>query len=204
MRLARRIPSTDACLRETLVDEGWKKIREPSNLFMAFLFSLPFVVLNILISFAVIALVEKALADAILGIFSRGTWAFTLRFDYILYAYLLIIFHEIVHLVLIPDFASSMNTFVGIKPWGGFVFTSDKLSKGRFLMISFGPFLALSVIFPIVLALFGVLGGFLVFLAMLNAAASSVDALNALLIFVQVPRHAVIINNGFETYYKVE
>ncbi|MFP4078968.1 MAG: DUF3267 domain-containing protein, partial [Candidatus Izemoplasmataceae bacterium] len=200
----RRIPPTSETIRDTLMGEGWKRIREPSNLFWAFLFSIPFALISPLVSFMVIALVEAEMASALSEMFIEAAWSFTVRFDFIIFTYLLIVFHEVVHLVLIPDFVRSMNTFVGIKPWGGFVFTSDKLSKGRFLMISFGPFLALSVIFPIVLALFGVLGGFLVFLAMLNAAASSVDALNALLIFVQVPRHAVIINNGFETYYKVE
>ncbi len=80
----------------------------------------------------------------------------------------------------------------------------EKMNKGRFLLISLGPFLALSVILPIIPGLSGLLGGFLVFLVFLNATASSVDTLNAFLILTQVPGNAVIVNNGFETYFKVK
>lgn len=204
MRYAKRLPSIDEGLRKAMMSEGWRRIKEPSNLFTALLYSLPFVLFNSVLSFMVIALFDKGMSSDILALLSSGTWTFTIRFDYVLYAYLLILFHEVLHLVLIPDFISSKNTWFGIKPWGGFVFTTEKLSKRRFIMISLGPFLALSLILPVVLALLGIFGGFLAFLVLLNAAASSVDTLNAFLILSQVPKHATIINNGFESYYKVE
>lgn len=136
--------------------------------------------------------------------FALGVWSFTIRFDFIIYVYLLILFHEVFHLILIPNFMQSEGTCFGIKPWGGFDFTTEKLSKRRFLLISLGPFLALSVILPIILGFLGLLHGFLVFLVFLNATASSVDTLNAFLILIQVPKNTIIVNNGFESYYKVK
>ncbi len=204
MKYVKRIPSTDEALRESMLEKGWNKIKEPPNLFTAFLFSIPFILINVLISYLIIALVDKEIAEAITELFAVGEWSFTIRFDFIIYSYLLILFHEVFHLILIPNFMQSENTYFGIKPWGGFVFTTEKLSKGRFLLISLGPFLALSVIMPIILGFLGLLSGFLVFLVFLNAMASSVDTLNAFLILIQVPKSAVIVNNGFESYYKVK
>ena len=42
MKFIKRIPSTDEALRESMLGKGWKKIKEPTNLVTAFLFSIPF------------------------------------------------------------------------------------------------------------------------------------------------------------------
>jgi len=108
----------------------------------------------------------------------------------------------LIHAVLIPSFKKSKNTYFGIRPWGGFVYTTEKLGKSRFLLITLAPFIILSVILPVILGLLNLLNGIVVFLILLNAFASSVDMLNAFLILVQVPNGSTIVNNGFETYYK--
>ncbi len=203
MKYISKIPQADPELREALLAEGWKKIKEPSGLFFAFLLSIPFMMINASICYLTLFLVNPSYSPQMVYdfLFSSDSWSFTIRFDYIIYVYLFIIFHEIIHLLFIPNFYWSEKTYFGIKPWGGFVFTTEKLSKGRFLSITVAPFVVISVLMPILLGLADLLSGFLIFLIFLNALSSSVDILNASLIAIQVPNGRMIVNNGFETYH---
>ena len=202
MKYAKKIPEPDPELREALLTEGWKQMKEPQSLFWAILFSIPFMIINALVCYLILFLVNPSYAHMVYDfLFSGSSWAFTIRFDYIIYVYLFLIAHEFMHLVFVPNFYRSEKTYVGIKPWGGFVFTTEKLSKGRFLLISIAPLVVFSILAPIILGLAGLLSGFLLFLIFLNAFSSSVDILNALLIAIQVPNGSTIVGNGFETYY---
>jgi hypothetical protein len=202
MKYARKIPEPDPGLREALLAEGWGEIKEPDNLFFAFLSAIPFMIINALICYLTLLLVNPYYAQVVYDFLFSGTWYFTIRFDYIIYVYLFVIAHELIHLVFIPNFYRSEKTYIGIKPWGGFVFSTEKLSKGRFLLITAAPFAAFSILAPVILGLADLLNGFLLFLIFLNAFASSVDILNALLTAIQVPNGSTIVNNGFETYYR--
>ncbi len=204
MKYAKKIPPADPELRGSLLDEGWEKIKEAPNLFFAFLLSIPFMIINASICYLILFLVNPSYAQMVYDfLFSSDSWSFMIRFDYILYVYLFIIAHEIIHLLFIPNFYRSEKTYFGIKPWGGFVFTTEKLSKSRFLLVTVAPFVVISILIPIILGLANLLSGFLVFLIFLNAFSSSVDMLNATLIAIQVPNGSMIVNNGFETYYRV-
>jgi hypothetical protein len=46
MKYTKKIPEPDPKLREALLAEGWEKIREPYNLFYAFIFAIPFMIIN--------------------------------------------------------------------------------------------------------------------------------------------------------------
>ena len=202
MKYAKKIPEPDPELREALLTEGWKQMKEPQSLFWAILFSIPFMIINALICYLILFIANPSYAHMVYDfLFSGSSWSFTIRFDYIAYLYLFLIAHELMHLVFIPNFYRSEKTYVGIKPWGGFVFTTEKLSKGRFLLISIAPLVVFSILAPIILGLAGLLSGFLLFLIFLNAFSSSVDSLNAVLIAIQVPNGSTIVGNGFETYY---
>jgi hypothetical protein len=202
MKYVREMPPADPELRGSLLEQGWEKIKEAPNLFFAFLLSIPFIIINALICYLILFLVNPSYAQMVYDfLFSSDSWSFMIRFDYILYVYLFIIAHEIIHLLFIPNFYRSEKTYFGIKPWGGFVFTTEKLSKGRFLLVTVAPFVVISILIPIILGFADLLSGFLVFLILLNAFSSSVDMLNAALIAIQVPSGSNIVNNGFETYY---
>jgi hypothetical protein len=202
MKYINKIPQADPELREALLAEGWKKIREPSSLFIAFLLSIPFMIINALVCWLIIFITNPSYMQIVnVFLFSVSSWSFTIRFDYIIYLYLFILLHEAIHLLFIPSFYRSEKTYFGIKPWGGFVFTTEKLSKGRFLLVTVAPFVVISVLIPFVLGLAGLLSGFMVFLIFINAISSCVDMLNAALIAIQVPNGSIIVNNGFETYY---
>lgn len=81
------------------------------------------------------------------------------------------------------------------------MFTTEKLTKGSFIVISIAPFIFISIILPLFFGLLGLMNWFIFFLVIFNAIASSVDILNLILILLQVPYKSHIINNGFETYY---
>jgi len=202
VRFAKKIPQTDQGLSASLIADGWFRIREAPNIIVAFFFSVPFMFINSLISYLVITQSDKEVASVIRDLFVTGSWTLTIRIDYIIYIYIVIVLHEIVHLLFVPNFYKSDKTYFGIKLWGGFVFTTERISKGRFVIITLAPFLLMSVILPFILGQANMLNGFIVFLIFLNALSSSVDMLNTFLVAIQVPNGSMIINNGFESYYK--
>ncbi|MGV8906228.1 MAG: DUF3267 domain-containing protein, partial [Acetobacterium sp.] len=110
--------------------------------------------------------------------------------------------HEFLHACFIPNVLKSDKIYWGINGFFGFVFTTEKIKKGRFLIISIMPFILLSVILPLILNILGLLNGYIILLCLINAMGSSVDCLNMCLIAIQVPNGSHIMNNGFETYFK--
>jgi hypothetical protein len=197
MKYAKHIPKTDLKLRDGLLNNGWKQIKEPSNLFFAFLFSIPFMLINGLVSNSVFSL----FGHSILQVLPLESFSIQIRLDYLIFTYLIIIFHEIIHLILIPNFLKSENTFFGIKPWGGFVFTQEKIERNRYILISIAPFVIISICMPFIFGILNLLSGITIFLALINALASSIDALTAFLIYLKVPSDGLVVSNGFETYY---
>lgn len=202
MKYSKKISPTDKDLSETLVKDGWKKIKEPKSLVIAICLSLPFMLFNGIACYYVIHFFYKGFDTFFNSFMLKNNVSVSIRFDYVFLMYILIYLHEMIHAILIPNFIKSEKTYYGIRPWGGFVFTTEIISKSRFLLICIAPFIVLSVMLPVILGLFNLLNGVLAFIIMINAFASSVDIFNALLILFQVPNRNLIVNNGFETYYK--
>mgnify|MGYP000855898628 FL=1 len=204
MRFAKDIPPADEGLRRQLLSSGWKRIKEPANLLAATLLSLPFAFMLGAITLAITYGLDPSLY-AFVG--DGRQFSLTIFFDlstllFILAIPLFMALHEGIHAAFIPNALTSDNVFWGINGAFGFVFTTEEIRKGRFLIISVMPYLVLSVILPYILSIVGLLNGYTAFLCLLNAMGSSVDILTAGLVAVQVPNGATIINNGFETYYK--
>ena len=116
--------------------------------------------------------------------------------------YLYVVIHELLHGIMIPNFYKSNKTVWGLNATGGFVFTTEELSKKRFLLIAILPYLVLTVGVSVILGLAGVLNNLVLFLVILNGVGSCVDFLNIALILFQIPNGSKLINNGFETLYK--
>ncbi|MGE7910544.1 DUF3267 domain-containing protein [Lysinibacillus xylanilyticus] len=96
----------------------------------------------------------------------------------------------------------SEKTSVGLTLFGAFVMTEEKISKPRYTFITIAPFIIISVIFPLILSICGLLTTTIKFLIILNSMGSSVDLLNVLLIIKQVPKNATLTSNGANTYWK--
>lgn len=201
MRYARELPKTDKELTVRLLDQGWKRLREPGGLLTAVLLSIPFMILNGVISWFLFLRNHMPL----IIVTSGSTLSVNLDFNIIealLIVLFIVLFHEFCHLVFIPDFIKSEKTYWGIWYMGGFVFTEEELSKSRFIMISLAPFIVISVIIPVILELLGLLNSLISFAAFINALGASVDLLILTIVVFQVPSNVRIKSNGSETFYK--
>ncbi len=204
MKYVRALPSADPAQTMLLLNNGWKKLKEPKNLQRAILLSLPLMFLNgaltLLFVYALHAPLRQLLHSEE-GLFLRLHIGPTLVL-FLLGLYVLALVHELLHASLIPNARRSEKTFWGIKPLYGFVVTEEELSKGRFILLSLFPLLVLSFLLPLVLHLLGLLNGYTILLCLCNATGSGVDCLNAILVAKQVPHGGRLQNNGPETYYR--
>lgn len=204
MKYTKYLPKTDKNLSNQLLTDGWKKIKEPSNLTLATLISIPFMLFCSIIFLGLIFYINPDYKNFFK--FSDSI-SFTIKINlktllFLVGIYLFTLLHELIHAVFIPNALKSDKVYFGVRLLYGFVYTNEKISKFRFIIVSIMPFIILSIIFPILLNTFGLLNNYILFLCLLNALGSSVDFLNIFLILTQVPNKSYLIINGFETYFK--
>jgi hypothetical protein len=199
MKIKFRQPRLNHDLHEKLIDSGWSVLREPISLPSAIFASFPLMALNLLISSAVIGIFSQVtLAE--FG-FKQDTFSITINLTIILGVIFLVIIHEFLHLIFIPNLGRSSSTIFGLTLLGGFVATEEEMRKSRFMLITIAPFIIGSVILPLFLGFLGWLNPQVKLLILLNAMASSVDMLHAILVFIQVPSDVILMNNGPRTYW---
>lgn len=201
MKISRKYPTFDKSVERELLTKSWIALREPKNVWSSILLSLPFMFLNGLITISIVNLFSP-LTFREFGITDNGV-DITFNLFYIVALWLLVVIHEILHLVFIPNFLKSKKTYIGFSWFGGFVLTEEKMSKIRFSIISIAPYTFLSILLPVVLGWLDLLSIPIKILVLLNSLASSVDMLVLFLILVQVPKNAVIVNGGPRTYWKL-
>jgi magnesium-transporting ATPase (P-type) len=204
MKYTKTIPDADENLRKTLISDGWTKLKEPSNLVSATFLSIPFMIINGIISI-IIAFYLYAPIREVLNNSSELNVTFTINLTFLLYIVAMVLFmalHEFIHAAFIPNLLKSDKTYWGLNGLFGFVYTTEKIKKNRYFIISVMPFMLLSVILPFLLNVLGYLNLFTLFLCLLNSMGSCVEFLNMFLIATQVPKGSYIINNGLETYFK--
>ncbi|MDU6878314.1 DUF3267 domain-containing protein [Clostridium tepidum] len=203
MRYTKKMPHTNKELSEKLISQGWTKLKEPNNLAIAILISTPFMIINAFISIFISYYLFHPLKEFLID--DKGfKIQFTIRPSILLYIVIIFLFmtlHEFIHGIFIPNVLKSDKTYWGINAFCGFVFTTEKIKKVRFIIISIMPFILLSIILPFILNVLGLLNWFTVLLCLINSMGSSVDLLNICLVALQVPKGSYIINNGFETYF---
>ena len=204
MRYMKKIPPANKALRNELLLDGWKKLKEPSSVGSATLLAIPFMFLNGFFSLVIAFYLYPPLKELFSNIhgfsIDINVNLFTLTYVVIIFVFMAI--HEFLHACFIPDILKSDKTVWGINGLFGFVYTTEKIKKNRFLVISIMPFIILSVILPFILNALGLLNWFTILLCLINAAGSCVDCLNICIVATQVPNGAYIVNNGFETYFK--
>lgn len=203
MKYIKKLPATDKELSKELVLDGWKKLKEPSNLVMAILLSLPLMIISGIMSMAISIYLYHPLKEFL----SKDTFSINIKINLItvVYIIILIIFmavHEFIHAFCIPNGLKSEKVYWGINSLFAFVYTTEKIKKNRYLVITIMPFILLSILLPFILKIVGLLNGFTIFLCLVNAMGSSVDLLNVILILTQVPKDSYIVSNGSETYFK--
>ncbi|BBH20038.1 hypothetical protein Back11_13830 [Paenibacillus baekrokdamisoli] len=201
MKIIFHIPKANPEKQAELVRQQWMKLKEPQSMPIAILFSIPFMILAAGITLILTSLFHPIRLEDF-G-FHGGSITFKINILYIIGIFVVLIIHELIHLVLVPNFMKSNKTWIGIQLFGGFVLTEEVMSRNRFVLISLSPFLVISIILPIIFGFFGWLNPTVIFLFFLNAMGSSVDLLSLTLILFQVPKKALIINCHLTTYWKL-
>jgi hypothetical protein len=203
MRITTRIPAGDKQKQLALTASQWVKLEEPENSLTAILASIPFMALNA----AITLLIAGMFVPVSFGYFgiAGSSFSYQINFLTLLSGVLgILVAHELIHVLCIPDFIHSDTTCLGITYGGGFVYTEEKLTRTRYLITSFAPFVTLSLILPLVLGLLNLLSPSIIGVLLLNSLGSSVDILIALYVLIQVPSRAYLVANGRETYWKTE
>jgi len=200
MKFLYKLPKSNPNLHLDLIKNGWIPMKEPKNLISAILLSIPLMIVASMISIGVIN-IFSSISWRDFG-FTSGGISININLSVILGIVFLLIIHELLHLMFIPNFIKSEKTSIGITLFGAFVMTEEKISKPRYMFITIAPFIIISVIFPLILSISGLLTTTIKFLIILNSMGSSVDLLNVLLIMKQVQKNATLTSNGANTYWK--
>ena len=200
VRLVNKIPETNFEFHEELTKSNWTLLKEPKNIVITILLSIPFMIFAPLISIALINMIS-GISFKEFGLTTNGI-TITVQASMVAWLILLVVVHEFIHLLFIPNFIKSKKTYVGFTWVGAFVITEEKISKTRYIIISIAPFVIISVILPLFLGAFGLLTTTFKVVILLNSMSSSLDLLGLLFITTQVPKKAILQNNGVSTYWK--
>ena len=202
IRIFTKIPVVDKQKQLDLIANRWVKLKEPGNILTAILASIPFMALTVTITL----LIAGMFVPVSLEYFGIAGTSFSFQIGLLPLFSLagLVVVHELIHLLCIPDFIRSDSTYMGITYFGGFVYTEEQLTRTRYLIISFAPFITISIILPFILGMLNLLSPLIIGVLLLNSLGSSVDILIALLVFIQVPSNAYLVANGMDTYWKID
>lgn len=201
LKYVKKIPRPDEAAHAQYMEKGWRKLKEPSNLLLACVASLPFMLIGSAINLALLVWLNPEMFNFL----NAASLKLTFRLEHLLlcimalYTYMFL--HEMLHAMLIPGFSRSDKTVWGLRAGFGFVYTAEQISKWRFVVISLAPYCVLSVIATLALSALNVMNGYIAFILLANAAGSCVDFLNVTLVLVQVPHHGKLVSNGNQTYY---
>lgn len=203
MQFVKKIPGENKERTKELLSSGWNRLKEPSDLGIAILYSLPISIILMTVNGIWFFLISPVFKNFI------NSGGFIVEFQinikslvYILAVILFLLVHELIHAIFVPGVFHSLCTYWGFNGVFGFVYTEEIMAKKRFMIISIMPLLLLSFILPAVLSFFGISNWFIIILCTINAGGSCVDILNMFLVAGQVPQKGIIVNNGYSTYFK--
>lgn len=201
MIIRNRFPRVDSERHQYLLDNQWTLVKGPKSIALTILLSIPLMFLNAFIAFWIIRTFDSITFEE----FGIGSDSVDIPFNlvYLLgFVLILIISHELMHLIFMPNFIKSKKTYIGLTLFGGYVYSEEIVTKIRFIIMIIAPFFIISIILPIILSFFGLLTTFIKLIVLANAASSSVDILCLILILIYVPSGASLANNGSKGYWK--
>jgi hypothetical protein len=211
IKIKNRFPDFNEDIHGKLLKDGWRELKEPKSLRGQVVLSIPFMIINLLIAQLIMEVLipTSRVNDYQISGSAQNAEEFL---KYILVpllialviAVLLAVVHQLIHLLLIPNFTRSDNTYLGFTYFGGYVYTTDALLKSRACLIYIAPFVVLSIILNVVLGLLGLYNIPLIFFIIFNSIESGTDILPLILILLQVPKNAKIMNNGTHSYFRID
>jgi len=194
------MPKTNPERQSELIASDWIQLREPQNIVIIGLLMVPIMVLSALATIKIFNIFTAfSLAD--FGITAEGI-STTISLKGLAGLMGLLLGHELLHLIFIPNVIRSEKTYFGITYSGGYVYSEESLPKLRYILITIAPFLIISAALPLILGLLGLLTPMAKILILLNSMGSCMDMMNLGFVLSQVPAAAYITCNGTETYWK--
>ena len=172
-------------------ESGWKRLKEPSPVL--------FVLIAILIAHIIIFLLLYTWH--LIGPFDEEDLRFV---PFLILIASVILIHEFIHALFLPGYGLSSSTTMGVWPLRGicYVYHESPLGRNRLLAIVICPFLVLSI-FPIgFCSIFSIGAYWLRIISIFNGMVSCVDVLNFILIILQVPSGAILVNHGWQGWWK--
>jgi hypothetical protein len=170
---------------------GWSKIKEPGSILMQIM-ALPVGVLLVI-------------ANEYVLVQFTNIWDTNLHpVAFLPFFVAVIVLHESTHLLFFPDHGRTISSMVGFWPSRLLFYAhfTDEISRNRYLAISLGPFVLLTVIPLLTFVLIGYVDSYLYWFIIFNAAASSCDVFSSIIILLQIPRRGLVRNQGFRTWYR--
>ncbi|WP_242850543.1 DUF3267 domain-containing protein [Clostridium lundense] len=200
IKVKNNMPKADKEKHLALVKEQWVQLKEPKSIGSAILISVPIMILNAIITVSIINIVSPISLKEF-GL-SENSFSININGFQILGIFLTLIIHEFIHLIFIPNFIKSDETFIGLTPFGGYVYSEEVIAKSRYILITIAPFIVISIILPLILGVLGLLSPSMKFLILLNSMGASVDILNLINVLFQVPSSSNLTSCGMNTYWK--
>lgn len=200
IKIKNSLPISNEDIHKNLLENGWKQLKEPKSITGYIILSIPFMISNLTVSQLIAGIFSSSINRTINFIGSLGL--IDAIFIFLLIGIVLIVLHELIHLIFVPHFLYSDKTLIGFIIFGGYVYTEEILSKPRAVLIQIAPFMFFSVICCLVLGYLGFYNIYILLFITFNSLGSSADILGAFLILWQVPRGAKIVSNGIHTYFK--
>lgn len=148
MKRIKKIPCENSSLTRQLLKDRWKPLKEPKSMAIVIAAALP-------ISFVLLYFAGSRLIF-LFPEFRESLYftKITFRIDWKILFYIAGLFfytfiHELIHLLTIPNALRSDKTFWELNGFFGFVYSEEKLTKSRFILISILPLLLLSLPCPL-------------------------------------------------------
>jgi hypothetical protein len=123
----------------------------------------------------------------------------------LLFVFVLItVVHELIHAVVHPMTGRSPHTILGFWPSKALFYAhyDGELTRNHFVVILLMPLFVISFLPLMVATLVGTSSGWLAFASTLNALMACVDMLGAGMLLIQIPRTAIVRNQGWRTYWR--
>jgi hypothetical protein len=187
--------------------KGWASIREPGPLLLNVL-GVPAALLMAVIAIGLVSLARKGGPQAIWR-FAEGDPTTVPILPILAVIFLSIPLHELLHVFAHPHFGLSSDSVLGFWLSRGLFYAhfEGEMSRNRFLVVFAMPFLVLSLLPVVVIALIGestssMLPGYLVIVALVNSVLAAGDALGFVLMISQIPGTAVVRNKGWRSFWK--
>jgi hypothetical protein len=189
--------------------EGWTPLREPSAGLFVWIASGVGILSGVLAAFAWAAILQAGVnLSYTIHSDDPRPWLSALAGLAIVFGFLaiLIAVHELLHAAVFPGWWLSPHTLIGVWPSKGMFYAhyEGPLTRNRFLLVLLTPLAVLTALVWLFELVFQTGWAVLPVISVVNAMAAGGDIFAAALIALQVPRAAILQNQGWRSWWRLD